>query len=79
MPEKDFEKQVQEKMEELRLRPGDPVWDKIERTLRKEKRRRVFFILPLLAGLLLLGYMGFRWMIHTKEQRNVATIDQTSI
>jgi Outer membrane protein beta-barrel domain len=53
MQQSEFEKQVQQKMEELKLSPADAVWGKVEAGLPVEKRprRRVFFIL-LLAGLL---------------------------
>ena len=47
----DFEKQMQQKMEELRFTPDDAVWEKVEAGLPKKKKNRrfVFFILPLLA------------------------------
>jgi cytoskeletal protein RodZ len=46
----EFEKQVQQKMEELRLVPSDPVWEKVEMQIRKKKdRRAVIFWIPLLA------------------------------
>jgi Outer membrane protein beta-barrel domain len=53
MQQSEFEKQVQQKMEELKLSPADAVWEKVEAGLPAEKkpRRRIFFIL-LLAGLL---------------------------
>ena len=46
----EFEKQVQQKMEELKLVPSDPVWEKVEMRIRKKKdRRRVIFWFPLFA------------------------------
>jgi hypothetical protein len=46
----EFEKQVQQKMEELKLVPSDPVWEKVEMQIRKKKdRRRVIFWIPLFA------------------------------
>lgn len=49
-----FEKEVQKKMEELRLTPSAPVWEKIELEIQPEKkRRRMFFWL--FFGLLLAG------------------------
>ncbi len=53
MQQSEFEKQVQQKMEELKLLPADAVWQKVAAGLPAEKkpRRWVFFIL-LLAGLL---------------------------
>lgn len=49
----EFEKQVQQKMEELKLVPSEPVWQKVEMQIRKKKdRRRLIFWIPLLAVLL---------------------------
>lgn len=61
-----FEKEVQNKMEELRLTPSAPVWEKIEMEIRPEnKRRRVFFWL--FFGLLLTGAGTalFYWLKQT--------------
>jgi hypothetical protein len=50
MLNRDFEKQVQEKMGELEFTPSAPVWNNIEQQIRKKKdRRRAIFWLPLLA------------------------------
>ena len=50
----DFERQVQQKMEELDLVPSAPVWEKIESQIsdKKDRRRYVlwFFLLCLLLG-----------------------------
>ena len=44
----EFEKQVQQKMEELKLVPSDPVWQKVEMQIRKNKdRRRMILWIPL--------------------------------
>jgi hypothetical protein len=49
----EFEKQVQQKMEELKLVPSEPVWQKVEMQIRKKKdRRRLIFWIPLLSLLL---------------------------
>ena len=47
MQNKEFEKQVQQKMEELKLFPTAGVWNKVEAALPKERKRRwlVFFFL----------------------------------
>jgi hypothetical protein len=51
----EFEKIVQQKMDELNLVPSEPVWQKVEMQIRKKKdRRRLIFWIPLL-GLLLGG------------------------
>ncbi|MBL7732155.1 MAG: hypothetical protein JNM88_13325 [Chitinophagaceae bacterium] len=63
MPENEFEKQVQQKMEEFRVRPSAEVWTAVEERIREKKRRRFIFWWPLLlligggiaAGILLLN------------------------
>ena len=59
MQENEFEKQVQQKMDDLKLHPSGAVWQKIEVHIRKEKRRRwVLILLPvLLIGFLFGSYM----------------------
>jgi len=42
MSDHDFEKQVNQKLEELRLRPSDTVWMEVEKNIRHDKRRRRF-------------------------------------
>jgi hypothetical protein len=66
----DFEKQVQQKMEELKLVPSEPVWQKVEMQIRRKKdRRRLLFWLPLL-GLLLGG--GFWYTTRSGTQQHTA-------
>jgi hypothetical protein len=82
MPENDFEKRVQQKMEELKLQPAEPVWKKIEETIREKKRkRRVLFFIPLFAGLLLLGYTGYRYLRPGTGSRvreeNISSLNKT--
>jgi hypothetical protein len=50
MSDHEFEKQVQQKLGELRLRPSDTVWMEVEKTIRTNKRRRriIWLWLPLL-------------------------------
>jgi hypothetical protein len=49
MPANEFEKKMQQRMEELKLAPSGEVWVEIEQRIRKEKKkRRAFFWLPLL-------------------------------
>ena len=55
MPVNNFEKQVQQKMDELQLRPSAEVWEEVEKRIRKEKRRRRFIIWFFLFGVLALG------------------------
>jgi len=64
MPANEFEKQVQEKMDDFRLNPSASVWKNVEDELREKRKKRIifFFILPT-AFLLLIGlvyYFGSR-------------------
>ena len=46
----EFEKVVREKMDELKLVPSEPVWQKVEMQIRNKKdRRRLIFWIPFLA------------------------------
>lgn len=60
MHEQEFERSVQQKMEELSFTPSAPVWEKVEAEIkqRRKKRRLVFWLLPLgAAGVTLLFYL----------------------
>src|SRR5688572_6424420 len=56
MPENEFEKKVSSEMQELKFRPSENVWVRVEERIRKKNKRRIFVIIFLLAGLALLGY-----------------------
>ena len=62
MPENDFEKQVQQLFNELKLKPSVEVWPKVSNRIRKEKSRRKAFVWFPLA-LLLLGAGGY-WLLQ---------------
>src|SRR5690349_15204419 len=56
MSDHEFEKKVQQKMDDLRLRPSDAVWAEVDRNLRRDKRRRrIVLWLPLMGILLTAG------------------------
>src|SRR6266567_6856827 len=58
-----FEKEVQQKMEELEFSPSAAVWENVAKAVRVEKKRRVpFFWLWFLPALLLVGGTGFYLM-----------------
>jgi len=58
MQKADFEKKVQEKMQELRLHPSEEVWKRVETGIDGTKRRpSIFFWVP--AAVLLLGVIGY--------------------
>ena len=72
MEENKFERQVQQKMDELKIHPSDSVWAKIEARLDKKRPSRRAFWLLLFAGILLsAGY--FLW--NSNRYSNVS--DQT--
>ncbi len=62
-----FEKKVQEKLDELRLTPSEPVWKAIEKEIRPEKRRRFPFWIPFI--IFMLGGAAW-WMLGTKNEEN---------
>lgn len=66
MQENEFEKRMQQQMEEFKLRPSDAVWQKVEEELKKKKKRRIVFFLFLLAGLSLLSYTGYFLFNYSK-------------
>lgn len=68
MPENEFEKHVQDRLDELKLRPSESVWRAVELDLKKKKRRRVVFFMFLLAGLGLFGYSGYFLFNDTKPE-----------
>jgi len=58
MPGHEFEKNVQQRLDELKLRPSEAVWNNVEYSIRKDKRRRRMILwLPILF--LFLGTSGY--------------------
>ncbi|MBC7905065.1 MAG: hypothetical protein H7Y27_16675 [Gemmatimonadaceae bacterium] len=79
-----FEQQIQQKMDELRLKPSAAVWPDVERQIREKrsKRRVIFWIwLPLLLAVIsAAGYMYFRTeneLVSADPKTNVATTETT--
>ena len=72
MPENNFEKNVQQRMEELKLQPSGTVWGKVYDKIRKEKKRRRFIVWFLLFAFLLLGGGGW-WLL--RDNNNHITIN----
>lgn len=66
MSDHDFEKQVQNRLDQLKLRPSGAVWAAVEKNIRKEKRRRRM-ILWLPIALLMLGAGG--WLMLKQDQQ----------
>ena len=79
MHDREFEKKVQQQMQELRLAPGSEVWARVQEDLRKKKRRRPVIIWLFLAGLLL---GGSAWLLYgiqdDKSGQPTATVKPTS-
>src|ERR1700712_5432813 len=65
MPNK-FERQVQQKMEELNFSPSPPVWHHIESQIRNKKKQRSAFIWFALLFLLMGGSLWLRNASHGK-------------
>ena len=74
MQENNFEKQVQQKMEELQFVPSEPVWQKVALQIGKEKRKRrlVLFLLPLL-----LATGSAIWYVSSNNNDSSKTISQS--
>ncbi|HRO70598.1 MAG TPA: hypothetical protein PK951_09465, partial [Chitinophagaceae bacterium] len=76
MQENEFEKKVQQRMEEFRLRPSEVVWGAVAHSLEKKRRRRiVVFFVFLLAGLGLAGFSGYYFL---SNQSKPGIVEQTS-
>ena len=60
MSDHEFEKQVRQKLDELRLTPSASSWEQIERQIRAERRRRapLYWLPVLLIGLVAGGYFA---------------------
>lgn len=72
MPENEFEKKVQDKMEAFRLQPSSQVWYEVEYRIREKKRRRVIIFLLLVPGLLLLG--GGGWWLKKRPAEKLTAV-----
>ena len=60
MPENEFEKQVKDLMDELKITPSAPVWETLEKRIPKSNRRRRFFaFFLLLTGFAVCGYFVY--------------------
>ncbi len=67
MQENNFEKAVQQKLNGLHLTPSEPVWQRLEASIKKKRERRfIFWLLPLL---LLTAGLAW-WGLKTMQQEN---------
>ena len=67
MPENEFEKQVKDRLDSLNLEPSAAVWQQVEFRIRKDKRRRWFIWIPLLAA----GIGAGIWLMPAAEKGNL--------
>ncbi len=74
MPGNDFEKQVQQKMEELNFTPSEAVWAAVEKQVgkKKDRRRLLLILLPLV---MLLG--GAVWFFGSDKKQVSGEINNT--
>ena len=75
-----FEKEVQQKLEELSFSPSDAVWTRVEQAVNGKKRRRVpvfwLFLLPalLMTGAGVIYFSGTRRMTGTSLAKRTAAV-----
>ncbi len=70
MEENKFEKQVQQKMEDLKLEPSDAVWTKIEARLEKRKKPR--WAILFLFLFLFICMSGAYWLWNNSQHSSIA-------
>ena len=70
MQKADFEKSVQQKMQELRFPPSDEVWKRVGAAIPSRRRRRPVVLWLLAAGLMLAG--GSYYFINRQSGENIA-------
>jgi hypothetical protein len=80
MPENEFEKQVQQLMDNFKVQPSESVWKKVAKRIPKASRRRRFIALLLLfVGLAVCGYFFYsKWNNNNGQLNNFAVIKKTS-
>lgn len=84
MPGHEFEKNVQQQMEDLRISPSQAVWNGVEKEMQKHKRRRrILLVLPLLLligiGAYLTLYKAEPGTISDNKQKNLSNDTKNSV
>jgi len=72
MPENEFDKKISSEMQELKFKPSEQVWLRVEERIKTKKKRRIFVVIFLLAGLALLGYWQ-RTNLFGGQKNDIAT------
>lgn len=72
MSDHDFEKQVHQKLEELKLRPSDAVWMGVEKNIRLDNRRRRFIWLWLPMLFICLTTSAYVLYRYTQNTENIS-------
>jgi preprotein translocase subunit SecF len=81
MQNHEFEKKMQQKMEELKLAPADAVWEKVEAGLPPEKKRRRWVIFILLFCVIATCSILLRSKLntdHLKTSDNNLTVKEST-
>ena len=70
-----FEKDVRQKMDELKLSPSAALWERVEVEIKEEKRNRrvIFWLLPI--GLLL--FSGGWWLYQSAQSNKEAAVEKS--
>jgi hypothetical protein len=78
MQNSEFEKQVQNKMEQLLLQPNDALWSRVEAQLPKEKKPRRWLIL-LIFCTVLIGSGIIMYNLYNSSNKNELVAKQVTI
>ncbi|MBO9203603.1 MULTISPECIES: outer membrane beta-barrel protein [Niastella] len=76
MSDHEFEKQVHQKLQELKLRPSDTVWMEVEKNIRQDQHRRPFlwwWMAALFICVTAGGYILYRYTAQTPITTNTQT------
>jgi hypothetical protein len=81
MSDHEFEKQVQQKLGELKLRPSDTVWMEVEKNIRTTKRRRFpwLWMAALVVGVSTCGYVLYHYTAQTGKPTPVTQATAASL
>lgn len=74
MSDHEFEKQVQQKLGELKLRPSDTVWMEVEKSIQYKRRRRFpwLWMAALVTGVSIGSYLLYQYTAQTNNSAEVA-------